>query len=494
MNRKKITLNEELARMSSLFRHMSIPSKLLVEQVTKSLDVLGLTKKNVDNLTKSGVDYIDDLSLLSKEFATLTGKANPTFDDLIALVKGGTDRAITDADITNYIKSNEKLYSDILNTAAKQSDEIVANLMKKTDILDLFKKAGSEDYFNTISDSLSIPITKNTAQDLKVIYDDILKTLDSIGKSGNNIPDSFKELQSQFNAKKADVDGFLNAKVGDDVNLGKNLPVKIDDIELKTFYDDQTKTVQKTATDWANNLSDNQAKEVLENMLKNKDQIMGVMKSSGNFERGVSGFERLLKIIPNVLGSFGDKKVLIGTIVVAGIFLVYYGYKRISPYFKGTEPIPVPDISLDTEDEDCVQEVVGYNNLDDNQKTYVAMNYGCKKKVKGFGKASNGNLIVIHLDDCKEVIKVDSDGVSGSVISTNCNSNPEDETNPIEDENPNEDENPSVTYTNDLDGWQKYAGKNGIENANKTPSDVYYGFKGGSSVKGTYSNGTWTHQ
>ena len=106
-------------------RYKQLMNIVLLTEGGKVVDeILPISARSVDNLTKQGVDFANDLSKLSDEF---TNQGIKTFDGLTraVAVKNGLNPNmnlsylnITDDMIKAYIKNDEKLYNSILAKAA----------------------------------------------------------------------------------------------------------------------------------------------------------------------------------------------------------------------------------------------------------------------------------------------------------------------------------------------------------------------------------------
>ena len=119
-------------------RYKQLMNIVLLTEGGKVVDeILPISARSVDNLTKQGVDFANDLSKLSDEF---TNQGIKTFDDLLSVVatKNPTIPNITDDMIKSYIKNNEKLYNSILAKAAAAATVEADILVKSVDLKKIF--------------------------------------------------------------------------------------------------------------------------------------------------------------------------------------------------------------------------------------------------------------------------------------------------------------------------------------------------------------------
>jgi hypothetical protein len=230
---KKKLLISELNRMREM---MDLPiisenkiSILLFEgDGIKGLATLGLGGKSVDNLTKAGIDAAADLSKLSDEFTILTGKQNPTMDDFLKIVSDGLGKnsdKLTDAEITAYVKNNEKLYNSILKKASDEATRIVDELMKNMSLKKFFDNAKIPQVYDNLKTLISVVPTKENITALEEDIGNHIAFVDELIKDnpGNK---ELIELGQQLNGKQGDIVEFkevstsspssVNIKVSDE--------------------------------------------------------------------------------------------------------------------------------------------------------------------------------------------------------------------------------------------------------------------------------------
>jgi hypothetical protein len=218
--------------ITEIERYKQLMGVVLITEAGKIADdYLPLTPRSIDNLTKSGIDFSNDLSKLSDEF---TSRGIKTFDDLSKVVaekQGLSVNNITDDMIRQYIKSDQKLYDSILLKASQAADKQVNILMKNVNIEKIFSKNPSQ--LNTYRVYISTPPSE---RNIKVLSEGLSDSIDELGGliddiqrgrvSGISvIPDELMELYNNLLSKKAEVDEFINRKPTPQVS--KNIPTEV---------------------------------------------------------------------------------------------------------------------------------------------------------------------------------------------------------------------------------------------------------------------------
>lgn len=190
---------------------------VLITEAGKVADeFLPLTPKSIDNLTKSGVDFTNDLSKLSDEFTAKGIKTFADLSDVVAKKQNITVNDITDEMIRSYIKNDEKLYSSILTKASSAASQEVDNLIKNVNIGLIFLKNPSQlnSYRVYISTPPSVRNVDTLSSGLSDSIDEMEKIIDEVqsGKiSGiNTVPKELQDLYDNLLSKKAEVDEFKN--------------------------------------------------------------------------------------------------------------------------------------------------------------------------------------------------------------------------------------------------------------------------------------------
>jgi hypothetical protein len=215
-------------------RYKQLMNIVLLTESGKVVDeFLPIGAKSVDNLTKQGVDFANDLSKLSDEF---TNRGIKTFDDLTAVVASKNPtidpKNITDDMIKAYIKSDDKLYNSILAKSAAAATVEADILVKSVDLKKIF--SNNIEQLNAYNTYLSYaPSIRNIDTLIQGVDDSIAelnKTIDEIqtGKvpGVTTVPKDLEELYEQLLGKKVELTEYKNkdvspAKVVDDLSSVK---------------------------------------------------------------------------------------------------------------------------------------------------------------------------------------------------------------------------------------------------------------------------------
>jgi len=200
-------------------RYKQLMNIVLLTEGGKVVDeFIPISARSVDNLTKQGVDFANDLSKLSDEF---TNRGIKTFDDLLSVVatKNPTIPNITDDMIKSYIKNNEKLYNSILAKAAAAATVEADILVKSVDLKKIF--SNNIEQLNAYNTYLSYaPSIRNIDTLIKGVDDSITelnKVIDEIqtGKvpGVTTVPKDLEELYEQLLGKKVELTEYKNKDV-----------------------------------------------------------------------------------------------------------------------------------------------------------------------------------------------------------------------------------------------------------------------------------------
>ena len=200
-------------------RYKQLMNIVLLTEQGKAVDAfLPIGAKSVDNLTKQGVDFANDLSKLSDEF---TNQGIKTFDDLLSVVatKNPTIPNITDDMIKSYIKNNEKLYNSILAKAAAAATVEADILVKSVDLKKIFSNNIEQlNAYNTyLSYAPSIRNIDTLIKGVDASITELNKTIDEIqtGKvpGVTTVPKDLEELYEQLLGKKVELTEYKNKDV-----------------------------------------------------------------------------------------------------------------------------------------------------------------------------------------------------------------------------------------------------------------------------------------
>jgi hypothetical protein len=213
---KKLVL-EELYRMRELMgitilseSTKSTISNLLMEGGKTVDNIIGLSPRTVDNLTKNGVDFANDLTRLSDEFATRNIKTFADLTNAVAISKGLDPKNITDEMIESYIKNDKELYQSILKKATQAGANTVDNLIKNVDLERLF--SDNLDQLQTYKQIFTIEPDANNVDDiidqLNLYINELDNTVDLLQRGGKTVPDELVGLIDELIGKKTDLDNF----------------------------------------------------------------------------------------------------------------------------------------------------------------------------------------------------------------------------------------------------------------------------------------------
>jgi hypothetical protein len=207
-------------------RYKQLMNIVLLTESGKVVDAfMPISARSIDNLTKQGVDFANDLSKLSDEF---TNRGIKTFDGLTraVAVKNGLNPNmnlsylnITDDMIKSYIKNDEKLYNSILAKAASAAAAEADILVKNADVTALFRSDPVQ--LVNVQRLLGANPSVRTIDALILGVDDsivsIEKTIDEINMGNvpgvRTVPKDLDELYEQLLAKKLDLENYKNKDV-----------------------------------------------------------------------------------------------------------------------------------------------------------------------------------------------------------------------------------------------------------------------------------------
>ena len=333
-------------------RYKQLMNIVLLTEGGKVVDeILPISARSVDNLTKQGVDFANDLSKLSDEF---TNQGIKTFDDLLSVVatKNPTIPNITDDMIKSYIKNNEKLYNSILAKAAAAATVEADILVKSVDLKKIF--SNNIEQLNAYNTYLSYaPSIRNIDTLIQGVDDSIAelnKAIDEIqtGKvpGVTTVPKDLEELYEQLLGKKIELTEYKNkdvspAKVVDNLssvkwgNLGNGFTisnkiinysdryvvmVKEGNGRLRPFYQRTGGGTRAGDTDegWAspgNWVPFYGTADVSFLRLNKETQIWEWKRTNGwmikpeNGRQGEEGDEAISKLLADVVGTNGIKDV-----------------------------------------------------------------------------------------------------------------------------------------------------------------------------------------
>jgi hypothetical protein len=283
-----------------------INSVLLLEAGKAADEIFPIGAKSVDNLTKQGVDFANDLSKLSDEF---TNQGIKTFDDLTAVVASKNPtidpKNITDDMIKAYIKNDDKLYKSILAKAASAAAAEADILVKNADVTAIFRADPAQlvNAQRLLGASPSIRTIDTLIQGVDDSIVSIEKTIDDVNMGNvpgvTTVPKDLDELYEQLLAKKLDLENYKNKDVAPEpVKFPDPLPPISDEAAEKVMQNSESTIDEvfnvlvgnaKMKKLYAPGLSDEQIELTrtfikakygnipLDQLLKNLDQVRGDM-------------------------------------------------------------------------------------------------------------------------------------------------------------------------------------------------------------------------
>jgi len=226
-----------------------INSVLLLEGGKIVDEFIPIAPKSVDNLTKQGVDFANDLSKLSDEF---TNQGIKTFDDLTAAVAAKNPtidpKNITDDMIKSYIKNDDKLYKSILAKAASAAAAEADILVKNADVTALFRADPAQlaNAQRLLGASPSVRTIDTLIQGVDDSIVSIEKTIDDINVGNvpgvRTVPKDLDDLYEQLLAKKLDLENYKNKDVAPEpVKFPDPLPSIGDEAAQKVIQNSESK-------------------------------------------------------------------------------------------------------------------------------------------------------------------------------------------------------------------------------------------------------------
>ena len=207
-------------------RYKQLMNIVLLTESGKVVDeFIPISARSVDNLTKQGVDFANDLTKLSDEF---TNRGIKTFDGLTraVAVKNGLNPNmnlsylnITDDMIKAYIKNDEKLYNSILAKAASAAAAEADILVKNADVTAIFRSDPAQlvNAQRLLGASPNVRTIDTLIQGVDDSIVSIEKTIDDISMGNvpgvRTVPKDLDELYEQLLAKKLDLENYKNKDV-----------------------------------------------------------------------------------------------------------------------------------------------------------------------------------------------------------------------------------------------------------------------------------------
>jgi hypothetical protein len=466
MNRKKFTLNEEFFQMKQLFGHMGISASLITESGpggpgtgTAIGDAIGSgTGTLVRTLGSEVVTSIENsLIKAAKENTEFLSKIGKTSSDIsLEDIKTAFKGATSDTDALGTIAGkNSTVYNEISNlfveklkpkTAEISSSDSVVNTVK-SDLELASKNLGTDDNaWSTFADSLVI-----LKQDVETVTDQAAKT---------KMKDIIETYETAVNTRNAGT-----TTTDSDIDLSKYPDIKKD-------YDLATTSQKNYVNEILKNITEDDAKRILNQINDAIENPTPQLMNSNGWDNFESGWRRFWRMAGTPFDVFTFKKTLTAILVVS-LVLGFFWY--FLPILTGDEKIPIPplpDLSLDSPDKNCLDKVEGFSDLHDEEKKYAVFTFGCKRtrddtsknKIIAFHRDSDTEFTIRTEGECIETYKAPSvdKWLEGKLSSKPCSaSEPEPEPEPElkpepkpEDTDNNDDDENTTSCEHTLDDFK----------------------------------------
>lgn len=466
---RKMTLNEEFALMRKMFHSMGI-TEVLKENKIRLNESLGgpIGPSVLDGLTpgssvaiigKTVLPEIETAILMSAKnsdlIMTQLGKKvgdNLTFDDIInSGLMGATKREVAQSIVQELGEGGVTLMknlgdimggansSSLKNQIAELSTEPqrkvqskLQQIQKQIDVPDeVQKKANLE----TISDLLpglrkvvddEISLTAPQKKAINELFDSLEAQANAYKSKINDLIKFDEATQRVVNNTLSEIENGNFSPIRNVIDADPNIPYKVTDGEM---------TIIKNAIDqFSDGQVDAVLKEIGEPALKGNNpgsRGSGYLTSGGmdpeKLERTMKGIQIIVGgifklpavIIENILPNLskGQKRTLLALIWIGllawGVYALYQWLES-GKAKEAAEDLITPD----SKDEDCVENLPGYNGLDSEKKKFVISHYGCAETknnttnpVKSFGVDENTEcLVAVRQDGTSEKWKVTAGG------------------------------------------------------------------------------------
>ena len=303
---KKIIL-EELFRMRELMgmnvlsetRH-SISRNLLMEGGKAVDELIGLGPRTVDNLTKNGVDFVNDLSKLSDEFTARGIKTFADLSDVVAKKEGIAVADLTDDMIESYLKNDPILYASILDKASVYAWSEIAKLINSANLTKMFTNPDQLNSYKMFAGTA--PTQRNVDRLIKSVDDSIVELEKLIDDADGVVPDELSELYQQMLSKKTDLSNFKNT------SKSPSTPYKAPDPEpeYKPLFNSDAELESKVLDD-LNSFKQQYPDVKGEQLVKIKNDIMAKWKGIPDESTFRSQMDRISSDIETKLKSIQDQ-------------------------------------------------------------------------------------------------------------------------------------------------------------------------------------------
>ena len=442
MNRRKMTLNEEINQMKKLFGHMNMP--LLIRE---AIGDGGLKPLAVSALDSGGsmaryvgvqvAKEIEDAIVLAARNSDLVTKAlgrqATTFAEL-ELAYPGLSRskvALKVAGLMEITAAKNLMFnlSEKLGPVNLNNLQINMTKLMAPEVQSL--KTSLSDLQSGTLKQLEDPTTAEAAAELTPVLITKIKGIIE-GISESSMPAATKKsLLETLDGIEAQANTAMFKPVTNevaDVDLAKIFP---DNPEIVSSYNKSTSTQRKIAEDALQGM-DSEKQFALLTKLVSDYESGSLPPFNGRVTReDVKGW---FDLAPKILKTWSKS----GRSAPGGCFnmfivlgLIIFGIPGLL-FLKSCEPdkIKIPDVNPfnDPKEVTCCSDVVGYSELNEDQQKYVVLTFGCTRtrddnsedKVIGFGIDSKRNLMVRYQKNCTEKYEVQTGGLNATLVGPSC--------------------------------------------------------------------------
>jgi hypothetical protein len=389
----------------------NLGKKSIKELSNEEQEIISKLIKDSAEIQRAGIRSIDDvMSDAGKQLLLKTIRENSV------AVKSTFNKIVSDYAKTSMamINSNLKSIPDLETELSK----LKAGSNTALDIIQKIEKEGTENL-----DTLQLAALKKTLTDAKTTFAGNLRMTTYLDDVSEQVDGVIKAKNADVNIESAGTktDGF-----GDEF---------ISDPKIKNITDSQKSKIESDIS----SMTDEEVASIVEEA-KNKTGRFspGTLSANGftkeNIERFGNAVVAILKIPPKILTSILTElgfKVQVsavkayGSLILVGS-MVYFTYQWYNGEFSLSEALP----KIDTADENCVQNIVGYDTLTKDMKNFVAIEFGCRKtkdidvnstdKITGFANVGTNQICVIYSNaNCNKIYEISAGGV-GSLIKNTC--------------------------------------------------------------------------
>jgi hypothetical protein len=442
MNRRKMTLNEEINQMKKLFGHMNMP--LLIREaiggggggkagVLAALDSGSSMARYVGvGVAKEIEDAIVLAARNSDAITKALGRQVTTFAELEAGYPG-----ISKSDIGLKVLNQIELSSAktlMFNLSEKLGPVNLNNL--KINMTELMApevqslKTSLSEVQTTVKNLYADPTTAEAAAELTpALITKIRGSIDGISETSMQAATK-KSLLETLDGIEAQANTVLFKPVANevaDVDLAKIFP---DNPEIVSSYNKSTSIQRKIAEDALQGMDSEKQFALLTKFVSDYESGSLPPFNAQVTKEDIKGYADLA---PKILKTWSKS----GKSAPGGCFnffltllIASVGIGVLIWYNQWDAEIKIPDVNPfnDTKEVKCCSDVVGYSELNEDQQKYVVLTFGCARtkddnsedKVIGFGIDSKRNLMVKYRKNCTEKYEVQTGGLNATLVGPSC--------------------------------------------------------------------------